>query len=432
MESSSRLEEPFIINAMVSLALATVWLFLKRAYLLEYFYFSQLLGITHLFTLGFLSSLMMGVLYRLGPTLLGAPPKSRLFGRVQFFLYVIGVWGMVSHFWLDESRGMSWSTFLVWAASLVQLANFRGLFSVVGRNRWPARFVAASLVYFTLAATVGVLLGLVKGYGVGVWFLSPNYIDNVFAHAHLAGLGWVTMMIMGVQLKLVPTTASSSSTLPLRFALMQLGTLGLAAAFVFDLDPTPYAFLLAAAFVLHAWGPFRAWMSGRVREWELLPLGFLMAAAGVGIALGLDWPAPDDPLRGRLQLVYGFVAIVGFMVLTVLTVAFKLFPMWVWKERFQADFGKKPVPGMKELHSEKLRVFSNLSVAFGVALTAAAVLTGAPSLLSVGTALVLLGTLAFVTNFVRVARWGLLKLDYSPTPADIAKFEEIFPHARGE
>ena len=45
---------------MLSLVMATAWLFIKREYLLEYFYFSQLLGLTHLLTLGVLSSLMMG------------------------------------------------------------------------------------------------------------------------------------------------------------------------------------------------------------------------------------------------------------------------------------------------------------------------------------------------------------------------------------
>ena len=61
---------------MVSLVLATAWLVFKRDYLLEYFYFSQLLALTHLVTLGFLSSLMMGVLHRLSPTLLGVDPSS--------------------------------------------------------------------------------------------------------------------------------------------------------------------------------------------------------------------------------------------------------------------------------------------------------------------------------------------------------------------
>ena len=72
---------------MLSLVMATVWLFFKREYLLEYFYFSQLLALTHLVTLGFLSSFMIDVLHRLSPTLLSVEVSSCWVGRAQFGFY---------------------------------------------------------------------------------------------------------------------------------------------------------------------------------------------------------------------------------------------------------------------------------------------------------------------------------------------------------
>ena len=155
----------------------------------------------------------------------------------------------------------------------------------------------------------------------------------------------------------------------------------------------------------------------------------LLLAAASGVALSFGWPDVADPARGRVQLAYGFLGVFGFMVLTVVTVAFKLFPMWVWKERFQKDFGKKPVPGMKELHSEKLRVAANVGIFTGVLLTAVAIATSNPTLVNISTPLVLLGVISFVANFVRVARWELLKLDYKPTEADWDKFKQMFPEA---
>jgi hypothetical protein len=426
--SRGRLEEPFVLNAMPSLVLATVWLVLKREYLLEYFYFSQLLALTHLVTLGFLSSIMMGVLHRLSPNLLGVEAASHWVGRVQFGCFVVGVWGMIAHFWMGESRGMSWSTFLVFAAGVLQVWNFRGLFRVSGKNAWPARFVAASLVYFLLAATLGIFLGLLKGYDVRAPILTTQYIDNVFAHAHLAAVGWVAMMIFGVELKLVPTTVGGARSVPVRFALLNVGTLGVAFAFLTERSVTPFALLLALACVWQAWGPARALVKGRAREWEILPLALLVVAAGCGVVLSFGWPGPADPARGRVQLAYGFVGLYGFMVLTVVTVAFKLFPMWVWKERFQEDFGKKPVPGMKELHSETLRVAANVMIVSGVLLTAVAIVVASERLLDVSTPLILLGVVCFVANFVRVARWELLKKEFRPSEADWAKFRKMFPN----
>ncbi|GMR23065.1 MAG: hypothetical protein BMS9Abin37_1461 [Acidobacteriota bacterium] len=414
---------------MLSLVMATVSLVFKRDYLLEYFYFSQLLALTHLVTLGFLSSLMMGVLHRLSPTLLGVEASSYWVGRAQFGFYFVGVWGMIAHFWMDEPTGVSWSTFLVWVASFLQIWNFRGLFKIRGKNAWPARFMASSLVYFLLAATLGILLGLLKGYDVRAPILTTHYIDNVFAHAHLAGVGWVAMMIFGVELKLVPTTVGGPRFLPVRFALLNIGTLGVAFAFLTDVSVAPFAVLLAFAFLWQAWGPARALVKGRAHEWELLPLTLLLLAAVTGVALSFGWPDVADPARGRVQLAYGFLGVFGFMVLTVVTVAFKLFPMWVWKERFQKDFGKKPVPGMKELASDKLRLVANVGIFAGVLLTAVAIVISSPMLLNISTPLILLGVICFVANFVRVARWELLKKDYKPTEADWTKFKEMFPDA---
>ncbi len=179
MRGLSRIEEPFVLNGMLSLLVATVWLFWRHDLLLQYFYFDQLLALTHLVTLGFLSSLMMGVLYRFVPTFLHVEPASIRVARFQFVFYAIGSWGMITHFWMGESKGVSWSTFLVFLASVLQLWNFRALFQSSGRRLWVGCFVASALVFFLLAASVGVLLGLLKGYDVRTPGLAAQFIDNV-------------------------------------------------------------------------------------------------------------------------------------------------------------------------------------------------------------------------------------------------------------
>ena len=370
MRGISRIEEPFVLNGMLSLLVATVWLFWRHDLLLQYFYFDQLLALTHLITLGFLSSLMMGVLYRFVPTFLHVEPASIRVARFQFVFYAVGSWGMITHFWMGESKGVSWSTFLVFLASVLQLWNFRALFQSSGRRIWVGRFVASALVFFLLAASMGVLLGLLKGYDVRTPGLAAQFIDNVFAHAHLAAIGWVLTLILGIELQLVPSTFGDRRGLPIRFTLLWVGTLGVAFAFLTGRSVAPFAVMLAIFCGWHMWGPLRSFWMGKSREWELLPLTLLMIAAGLGVALALGWPSPTDPLRGRVQLAYGFLGIIGFMVLSVVTVAFKLFPMWVWKERFQKEFGKRPVPGMKELHSERLRTAANIALFSGALTTA--------------------------------------------------------------
>ena len=403
-----RTEEIFVLGGVGALVATAISLFRWRALLLEYFYFTPLLSLTHLVTLGFLSSLMMGMLYRLSPMLLGVEARSRKLASLQLVLFLVGAWGMISHFWMAESIGMSWSAGLVWGASVVQLVNFRRLFQPSSKAPWPRRFVASSLVYFFLAASLGGVLALAKAYDVRPSFLADRHLANVFAHAHLAGVGWVLAMIFGFQLKLVPTTEGRPSSLPIRFVLLHLGTLGLAASLLLETTPAPFALALALVCFWQALGPATAFARGRAREWELLALLLLALTAGLGLALALGWPEESSPARGRAQLAYGFLGLFGFMALTVVTVAFKLFPIFVWKERFQPEFGKSPVPGMKDLPSHPLRILANVATFAGSLGTAGAIFAGSPGALALSTSVLAVGIAAFVANLVRVVRWSFL------------------------
>jgi hypothetical protein len=403
-----RTEEIFILGGVVSLVAAAIALVRWRSLLLEYFYFTPLLSLTHLVTLGFLSSLMMGMLYRLSPMLLGVEARSRRLASLQLLLFLVGAWGMISHFWMAESIGMSWSAGLVWTASVVQIVNFLGLFQRSPKSPWPRRFVASSLGYFFLAASLGGLLALAKAYDVRASFLAERHLANVFAHAHLAGVGWVLSMIFGFQLKLVPTTEGSPWSLPIRFFLLHVGTLGLAASLLLETTPAPFALALAVVCFWQALGPASAFARGRAREWELLALALLTLTAALGLALALGWPEEASPARGRAQLAYGFLGLFGFMTLSVVTAAFKLFPIFVWKERFQPDFGKHPVPGMKDLPSQPLRVGANVAVFAGSLGTAAGILAGSSGALTLSTSVLAAGIGAFVVNLLLVVRWSFV------------------------
>ena len=145
----------------------------------------------------------------------------------------------------------------------------------------------------------------------------------------------------------------------------------------------------------------------------------------MGVLLAFGVPAPENPLQQRLQLAYGYTGLVGWIVLTITTVAFKLFPIWVWQERFQADFGKRPVPGMKDLYSRRLRDASRALLIAGVLATAVGIAIPARAVLSVSFGLVFAGVVGFVVNFAMMARWALLRIEYRPSEADRARFRQL-------
>ena len=417
----------FIFTALGSLALAVSLLAARPRWITQYFYFSTMLSLTHLVTLGFVTSLMMGVLYRLAPLGLSITPRSRRMATMQCALFVIGASGMVFHFWIAEYSGMAWATTFVWLATVIQLWNFSRLFSP-DKLRQPARaFVAAGMIYLVVAASIGVALGFQK-IGVTLPFADLSLLDRLSVHIHLALVGWILHCIIGFQTRLLPSTAGGVVGQWVRFLMLQIGLGGLTASLLFDL---PYrgwfAMLIALVVIGHTVGPVRLLVRKRFWEWELIPSAFALVAAGLGA--GLAWGIPDEPeSRAAFQAAYVYAGLFGYVVLTIIITVFKLFPMWVWKGRFAKEFGRRPVPGMKALADHRLMVGHHLLLALGIGGTVVSLLAQSESWMAAFLGIQWVGVVLFLSNFVRVARWRFLStLTYEPQESDWQKFREMFP-----
>jgi len=411
-------EEPFILTALASLLAASLWMALRPALLLQFFYSPEALGLTHLVTLGFITSLIMGVLLRLAPSALGVAPRSRRLALLQFGLHLVGWTGMVLHFAQGLWKGVAWATLLVLAAALVQLWNFSGVLRRARRGDPVAAYVAAAMVNLALAAALGASFGFLRAHGVGGAALSAPLLDRLAAHLHLAALGWVSTMIFGFQLLLLPASAAGPRSQWTQWLLLQGGLLGAVVSLLAGWDrPWPFALALLAAVVWHAAGPLSAAARSRASRWELVALALLVVLALAGAALAAGWPGERDPLRLRVEFAYGYVALLGWTTLTILSTAFKLFPGWVRAERLAAGAGRRPVPAASALFSRPLVDLSGLLLGCGVCGTAAAMLIDDERLASVTVWLVVGGVLAFEVNFARTARWALRRRE-SPSPGN--------------
>jgi len=66
---------------------------------------------------------------------------------------------------------------------------------------WPVSLhVALAFVNILLAAVLGILLGLDRTRAL----LGVSPLAMMFAHAHLAAVGWATMMVVGLSYRLIP------------------------------------------------------------------------------------------------------------------------------------------------------------------------------------------------------------------------------------
>jgi hypothetical protein len=125
---------------------------------LHLFYQPGVLSLVHVFTLGFITSAIMGVMYRYVPALVRRPVAYPGLAQFQFVAYAIGVAGMVSHFALGSWTGLWWSAALVLASIILFAINLLPLlWAGLGRGvAETGMFVAIG--FLILAALLGLLI----------------------------------------------------------------------------------------------------------------------------------------------------------------------------------------------------------------------------------------------------------------------------------
>jgi hypothetical protein len=414
-------EEPFVLCAMVSLLGSALWIALRPRLLAQFFYSAETLALTHLVTLGFASSITLGVMLRLVPEALKVAPRSRRFALVEALLWIVGVSGVVFHFWSERWVGLAWATLLVLLVALLRLWNFSTLFAVARGGDWSARWILAGLCWFVVAASLGASYGLLHVWGIGGGVLGAPLLDRLAAHLHVGLLGWFGSVIFGVQRKVLPGTRTGPRGEALRFVLHHVGLLGVASSLLWRATPVaPFALALALSLALRSLPALAALPTNRAGLWETLAHAVLLVLAVAGVALAFGLPA-DDELRLRVAFAYGFVALFGWITLTVAGTSWKLFSAWVWLERFYPEKhrggGLNPVPAASDLVSPRLRDASGLLLLAGVGGVATGIVLAEVRVIAPAAWLLFGGVVLFFVQFVRIARWELLPLKWKPPHA---------------
>jgi hypothetical protein len=308
-----------------------------------FYYHPRLIAVVHLVTLGWVSSSILGALYLVGPLTFRIALPGSWRDNVAFAAWAIAVSGVAAHFWLETLAGVAWAGALALAAMVF----------VTGRvlrrlPRAPVPIEARLPVMLAIANLLGAaLLGIALGFNKSRGFLPVAQLDAVIAHAHLAGLGWGAMMVMGVGYRMLPMmlpAAPPRGSGPIAATLVtEAGVWMLVAARLTGAGSrasASAAILCAAGIAL-----FLVQAAGMLRHRRPPPTalprpdpGVLHAAAAmvwlaISAALGL-WlavaPASEATLAGALA--YGVIALVGFLAQIVVGVAARLMPLsaWLW------------------------------------------------------------------------------------------------------
>jgi hypothetical protein len=302
-----------------------------------------------------------------------------------------------------------------------------------------ASAITAALGWLSLTVTMGLFLvsgkclaesmeaapasGLIGGVehvvkSMGEFMTRFNPISAMHAHAHLGGIGFFTMLIVGVSYKLIPMFTLSEIQKPLRAGLsVALLNLGLAGSFITILLQSPWKLAFAAVVVL-ALALYGIELAAilRARKRRALDWGlkmFLTAVAGLAplclLALVLSWPGlPLNAFTGQLENLYGFLGLVGVISFALIGMLYKIIPFLVWFGIYSKKVGLAKVPALADLYSEHLQIAGYFTFVFGLAAASIGILAAngiavciGGSLLAASIATLLLNVIRMLSHFIR-------------------------------
>lgn len=283
-----------------------------------FFYQPRVLAVTHTFTLGWISFAIIGVLYQFVPSLTKQPIWWTKAAPYQVGLFAAGSIGIVAHFWMGRLAGMEWSAGVVLISVLLLVALM--LPSLARASRFDATLigVTAALIYFLGAAVLGTLYAIDKLHP----FLGGTVLSNIAGHAHLALLGWVTLMICAVSYRMIAAFALPEVLLPRAARYQIIWLICVIPMLLVTLLLRSRATIIVGLFAAGTlgWYGFIIWRLLRTRrmpfDWSMAhvvaALVHLTGAVVCGFAL-LVAVDPGSELGNRVVITYGVLALIGWI-----------------------------------------------------------------------------------------------------------------------
>lgn len=410
----------YFIVAQGAFLTVLFWAPFRVSDFLDFYYQGHDLAFTHLLTLGWITMTIMGASFQLVPVALETTLYSERMARWQFWLMLIGISAMVGHFWIGRHLGMASGATLVLIAVMLFLVNMgRTLWRL---ERWDviAMHVAAALVYLAATAVLGNLMALDKIFD----FLGGQVLRTIHAHAHLAGIGWITMMIFGAGYKLIPMFSLSElgeeRLARWQFWGLNVGLIGLFWSLLLQsVWAMPFVLLIALAIGLFLWKICEVLRTRRRPrlDWglrhALSAIIYLLIVTILGIWLATGW-VPSDEFGARLAFGYGVLALLGWVSVMIIGMMYKIIPFLVWHHRYSDLVGLRPVPPATQFLGEAVPRVGFWLLHMGIVITVGGLILESFEGIQAGTIALSLAGLSFGVGLVRIYRHLIPRL--TPLP----------------
>ncbi|MEM8882494.1 MAG: hypothetical protein AAGD14_00325 [Planctomycetota bacterium] len=291
----------------------------------------------HLVTLGWIVHSIIGAFYLAAPLALRMEfPAGRGDAWVCAFV-AIGASGVAAHFWIEEYSGIAYAGVMLLLCFEWLLRRVRRALKESPIERGTKAIITIAWSNLTGTAFLGLLLAINKTYPI----LPGTHYQSVFGHAHLGLVGFASLMLIGVGLRMLPIA------LPARppderhaFRILipiQVGVIGAVLAWLFAPSLARWASIPIAFGLLYFLGVVIGMLRNRLpapparRRPDIGMLHAMQALLylAVAIGIGLSLVFTETLLTDRM-LAYGVIVLLGFLGQAILGVSMRLLPMYGW------------------------------------------------------------------------------------------------------
>jgi hypothetical protein len=366
-------------------------------------------GVTHLFTLGWLTMTIFGALYQLLPVALGAPIRWPTLGHASFWTFAPGAGlfacGVADSLPVLHHLGVG----LVAIGVILAVINIAATLPRA-RSRdvtWAAIAIAITYLSSTL------VLGIVLLHNIDAGFIAAERLHVLTTHLHVAIVGWALIMIVGVAHRLLPMfllahgadSRWTKRAVPLLACGLPLFAIGINAHIA-------VASWTAVALMETGFGCFlyQAVSFFRARVRKRIDIGMRFASAGLAFLVLAALFGPLVLWRGpsatRLATVYVLLGLVAGIVVFVSGFFYKIVPLLAWTVRYSGTKSTAGAPTVAQLFSARVAEIQLGVMVSALVILATAILIGSAAGAYAGAGLFMLGVLLFASQIGRVALGG--------------------------
>ncbi|MBK7380012.1 MAG: hypothetical protein IPJ03_13550 [Ignavibacteriales bacterium] len=354
-----RIVAKYFTAAIISFVVLNLLLLLNYSSIDGHHFQPKILSINHVATLGWITMIIFGAMFQLVPVVLETKLFSEKLAEIQFWIYMPGVIGLVYCFWVfDTGIIMTASAILLNLAMSIFSFNIIATMKSVKKWNVTAWYLASAIFYLIVTAIAGLLLA------INLWtpYIKLDHLQYLNLHAHIAFIGWVSMVIMGVSFKLIPMFTLSHG-----FALtngkralwmINIGLLGISTIMHYK-DTTFLYYIFIALIVLGIIFfllQINIIFKNRIRKKFDIGIRFSSVAYlmfGLTTLLGTFIAFVDYENIINITLVYGYMIIFGFISILIVGQMYKIVPFLVWYHKYSSKVGIEKVPMLKDMFNEK-------------------------------------------------------------------------------